>query len=330
LSLSENLPYRYQAHAPFLAEHVEVGATHRLWVERSGAPGGIPVVALHGGPGVPFEPRDGRLLDLDYYQLVQFDQRGCGRSAPHASVADNSIWHTVDDLERLRKRYGFERWIVTGHSYGTTIALAYAQAHPDRVSALVLRGLFLATKEEMDWIAHGWQATWPDAWTRAVAELGVEDPDDYYPRLAELLDDPDPEVRQRAAVAYSRYELNCCYAEPDADAIESLLDIDSCVANARIASHYAANHDFLEPGQLLGNIERIRHLPIYVVNGRFDVVTPPRSAWQLKTMLPELVLRIVPLTGHMSTEPGNIAAVTEIFDELKLVVHPAGSVSLQA
>lgn len=330
MKTAKDMPYRYPARTPFLEEHVAVGAPHCLWVERSGSPEGVPVVALHGGPGVPFEPRDSRLLDLDHYQLVQFDQRGCGRSTPHAAITDNSIWHTVDDLERLRTRYGFERWIVTGHSYGTTIALAYAQAHPDRCVALVLRGLFLATHEEMDWIAHGWQATWPDAWARAVAELGVEDAGDYYPRLAQLLDDPDPDVRCRAAVAYSRYELNCCYAEPDADEIESLLDVSSCLANARIASHYAANNDFLEPGQLLRHVDRIRHLPIYAVNGRFDIVTPPRSAWQLKSVLPELELRIVPLTGHMSTEPGNIAAVTDVFEELKRQISSTKQVSRPA
>jgi proline iminopeptidase len=308
--------YAFPHIEPLLAEHVAVGDGHSLWVEQSGARSGLPVVSLHGGPGVPFDAADRRLFDPGRFTLFQFDQRGVGRSIPHAETRANSVWHTVADLELLRTRYGIERWIVTGHSFGTTIALAYAQKYPDRCAALLLRGLYLSTNEEREWAATAWRMMWPDAWADTLARISPGAPEDYYDCIAAQLEHPDHEVRAKAADAYARFELNCCFADPTRYDLDAMLDPESNWANAVIAMHFGANDDFLEPDQILRDIHILRDIPAIVVNGRNDVVTPPAPAWRLKTLWPELDLRFAPLSGHMSIEPGNIMAVTQAADDL--------------
>lgn len=307
--------YKYRDCPPWLAEHVPVGDLHSLWVEHSGARDGIPVIALHGGPGVPSEAIDRRLFDPDRFHLIQFDQRGCGRSTPHAEIRENSLWHSVDDIETLRRRAGIERWIVTGHSYGATLALAYAQRHPERCLALVLRGLYLGTAEERDWIVRGWRMMRPDAWMRAIEGFTTEEAEDYYATVALRLDASDHGLRMRTAIAYSRYELECCYANPDPEVIAAQLDPDACYANAVIAAHHAAHDDFLDEGQLLANIERIAAIPAVAIAGLADIVTPPHAAWLLRRHWPSLELCYVGGAGHATTEPGNIRAVTDVMDK---------------
>jgi proline iminopeptidase len=304
------------------AGHIEVGDGHRLWVERSGAAAGIPVVALHGGPGVPLEPADRRLFDPSLFTLFQFDQRGVGRSTPHAETTANSLWHTVADLELLRKHYGIEQWIVTGHSFGTTIALAYAQKYPERCAGLLLRGLYLSTDEERAWAATGWRMMWPEAWAATVAQIAPNDPDAYYDCISAQLEDPDPTIRAKAADAYARFELSCCFADPTQDNLDTMLDPASNWANAVIATHYGRHDDFLEPDQLIRDIDRVRAIPAIVVNGRNDVVTPPGPAWRLKTLWPDLDVRFAALAGHLSIEPGNIVAVTQAANDLAKQVQP--------
>lgn len=308
--------YVFPPIAPVSAEHVEVGDGHMLWVERSGAAAGFPIIALHGGPGVPLEPADRRLFNPALFTLFQFDQRGVGRSTPHAQTKANSLWHTVADLEHLRIRYGIERWIVTGHSFGTTIALAYAQKYPDRCAGLLLRGLYLSTKEERDWAVIGWRMMWPEAWADAVAQISPGAPDAYYDAIGMQLVDPDPAIRAKAAKAFSKFELSCCFADPTQDNLDAMLHPTSNWANAVIAMHYGQHGHFLEPDQLIRDLYRIRSIPAIVVNGRNDVVTPPGPAWRMKTLWPELELRFATLAGHLSTEAGNIVAVTKAADDL--------------
>lgn len=308
--------YRYPDIDPDACGHLAVSPLHRLWFECSGVADGIAVVALHGGPGVALEPLDRRLFDPRAFRLTQFDQRGCGRSTPSGATADNSLWHSVEDMETLRRHIGVDRWIVTGHSYGATLALAYAERHPDRCFALVLRGLYLGTARERDWIVNGWRMMRPHAWAEATAGFTPAEARDYYGTVARRLADPDPAVRTRAAVAYARYELSCCYADPDPATIEAQLDPGACLVNATIAAHHAAHDDFLEEGALLAAIDRIGEVPVTVVAGAADVVTPPYAGWLLQQARPATDVRLVPLTGHASTEPGNVAAVTEVMDGL--------------
>lgn len=308
--------YRYADAVPDDFGHLAVGSPHRLWYERSGASGGIPVVALHGGPGIALEPLDRRLFDPAVFRLTQFDQRGCGRSTPRGETLQNSLWHSVEDIESLRAHSGVERWIVTGHSYGATLALAYAQAHPDRCLALVLRGLYLGTQCERDWIVRGWRMMRPDAWAEATAGFDADEKTDYYGAVARRLRNPDPAVAERAAIAYSRYELTCCYADPDPAVIAAQLDPVASMVNATIAAHHAAHDDFLTDDALLAGMNRLGDVPVIVVTGAADIVTPPYAAWLLRQRWPMAEVRIVARAGHMSTEPGNIDAVTKVMDDL--------------
>lgn len=308
--------YSHADAAPDECGHLVVEVPHRLWYERSGVEDGMPVVALHGGPGASLEPLDRRLFDPAVFRLTQFDQRGCGRSTPTGHTVDNSLWRSVEDIEALRRYFGVERWIVTGHSYGATLALAYGEEYPDRCLALVLRGLYLGTMRERAWIVDGWRMMRPDAWAEATAGFSAAEADDYYDTVARRLADPDPAVRERAAIAYARYELTCCYADPDPAVIEPLLDPGACLVNATIATLYAAHDDFLPDETLLRRLDRLGDTPVIVVAGGADIVTPPYAAWLLHRARPATEVRPVPHAGHMSTEPGNVAAVTAVMDAL--------------
>ncbi len=291
---------------PYARGVLKVDGLHAVYWECSGNPQGKPVVFLHGGPGGGTDPKQRRFFDPDKYRIVLFDQRGCGRSTPHASLVDNTTWHLVSDIEALRVHLGIERWQVFGGSWGSTLALAYAQAHPERVTELVLRGIFLFRKQELDWFYRfGASELFPDAWEDFLAPLPDAERVDpmmaYYRRLT----GDDLEVRQRAARAWSVWEARTSFLLPREEHVQRAAGDDFSLAFSRIECHYFVHRGFFErETQLLDGVDRVRAIPTVIVQGRSDVVCPARSAWDLHRRWPEAELRIVADAGHSAYEPG--------------------------
>ncbi len=298
------------------AGRLQVSALHEIYWEESGNPEGRPVVFLHGGPGGGSDPKYRRFFNPERYRIVQFDQRGCGQSTPHACLDENSTWDLVADIEALRTMLGIERWQVFGGSWGSTLALAYAQAHPDRVTELVLRGIFLLRKQEIDWFyQRGASAIFPDAWERYLEPIPEAERDDLLHAYHRRLTGADPEVRRRAAVAWSVWEGSTSRLLVDPDMVRRV-SLDSFAdAFARIECHYFVNHGFLRSdGQLLEDVPKIKHIPGVIVQGRYDVVCPMESAWALHRAWPEAELVVVPDAGHSALEPGITRALVDATD----------------
>lgn len=310
--------YRYPPIEPFRTGWLEPGDGHRVFYEESGRPDGLPVLELHGGPGAGTVPEYRRLFDPARYRIVAFDQRGCGRSLPSRETANNTTANLIADIERLRLRLGIERWVVTGWSWGTTLALAYAQAHTDRVLAMVLRAAWTATREEADWFESGMERFFPDTLDRLQTRLPGVAPEDTLSALFAIASDPaqSPQARESAARDYSRFELWACYLEATFDEIEAELDRGPQLPIAMISAHYWAHRWFLDEGQLWVDLPRIVHLPCTLVHGRYDVVTVPRTSHRLHKAWPGSELVIVPRSGHMSSEPEMALAISAVMDRL--------------
>jgi proline iminopeptidase len=297
---------------------LRVSDLHEIYWEESGNPNGKPVVFLHGGPGGGTDARMRRFFDPARYRIVLFDQRGCGRSRPHASLVDNTTWHLVEDIERLREHLAIERWQVFGGSWGSTLALAYAQAHPERVTELVLRGIFLVRPWEFRWFyetADGAGALFPDLYEEYLKPIPPAERGDlmraYYARLTS----PDATVRAEAARAWSIWEGATSYLRVNTQDLEKFDEGPFAEAFARIECHYFINGGFLRtPSQLLDDVPRIRHLPCTIVQGRYDVVCPMKSAWDLHRAWPEADLRIVVDAGHSAFEPGIVSELVAATD----------------
>jgi len=277
---------------------------HAMYWEVSGNPSGIPVVFLHGGPGAGSAPNHRRFFDPAAYRIVVYDQRGAGRSTPLGELRENTTPHLIADLERLRGHLGIERWLVFGGSWGSTLAIAYAEAYPERCLGLVLRGIFLARPSEIEWFMHGMHHVFPEAW-RAFAEfLPAAERTDLLGNYHRRLTDPDPAVHLPAAQAWDRYEGACSRLLPPADALPKFDSDATALAIARIEAHYFAHRAFLEPDQLLANLGAIRHLPCTIVQGRYDIVCPIATADTLARAWPEAEYVVVPDAGHSIREPG--------------------------
>jgi len=291
---------------PFNTGFLDVSPLHRLYFEECGNPKGKPVVFLHGGPGAGCNATVRRFFDPQRYRIVLFDQRGCGRSKPHASLEDNTTWHLVADIEQLRVHLRIECWQVFGGSWGSTLALAYAQTHPDRVTELVLRGIFLLRRSELEWFYQGGcDALYPDAWEGFLAAIPESEHGDLMSAYHRRLTDPDPGVRIAAAKAWSIWEGATSFLYQDPRHVAGVGQDDFALAFARIECHYFVNAGFLQrDAQLLHNVDRIRHIKAVIVQGRYDVVCPMRSAWDLHRAWPEAELHVVPDAGHSALEAG--------------------------
>ncbi len=296
----------YPAIEPYRSGYLQVSELHRVYFEESGNPAGKPAVFLHGGPGAGCSPKARQFFDPAHYRIVLFDQRGCGRSTPHAELADNTTWHLVADMERLREHLGIERWLVFGGSWGSTLALAYAQTHPTRVSELVLRGIFMLRRWELEWFYQaGCDALFPDAWEEYLAAIPPAERGDLISAYHRRLTSPDEATRLTAARAWSVWEGATSFLHPDPAHIASSGEDQFALAFARIECHYFVNAGFFEvDGQLLRDAHRLRGIPATIVQGRYDVVCPLRSAWDLHCAWPEADLRIVADAGHSAFEPG--------------------------
>lgn len=301
---------------PYSTWFLETDDGHRLYVEECGNPDGKPVIFLHGGPGGGTNPRQRRLFDPERYRIVLFDQRGCGKSTPHASVEGNTTWHLVSDIEAIRQRLGIDRWQVFGGSWGSTLALAYAETHPEHVSELILRGIFLLRPFELSWYyQEGASNIFPDVWTNYLAPIPESERDDLMRAYHRRLFGDDPAEQLEAARAWTNWEWSTSQLIP---VFEGGTD-EQYLAFARIENHYFVNGGFFErSNQLIEDAGRIAHIPTVIIHGRYDVICPVRNAWELHAALPDSELHIIPDAGHAMSEPGITDALIEATDRFAL------------
>ncbi|WP_449278086.1 prolyl aminopeptidase [Leucobacter sp. GX24907] len=313
----------YPENAPYETGLLPVGDGHEVYWETCGNPNGKPVVFLHGGPGGGCSTDHRRFFDPEKYRIVLFDQRGCGRSIPHASDPDadlstNTTWHLVADIEVLREHLGIEQWQVFGGSWGSTLALAYAQTHPERVTELVLRGIFTLRRSEVEafYQAGPAQQLFPDFWEQYLSVIPEDERDDLVGAYHRRLFDADPTVHVPAGVAWTVWENSTIRLVPDEAAIaQARADEKSAVAFARIENHYFSNGGWMEDGQLIRDAaEKLAGIPGVIVQGRYDVCTPPRTAWDLHLAWPEADFEMIADAGHAANEPGIVDALVRATD----------------
>lgn len=313
--------WMYPPVEPHFAGHLKVSGGHEIYYEVSGNPKGKPVVFVHGGPGGGTEPKHRQFFNPEKYRIVLFDQRGCGKSRPWASLEENTTWNLIDDMEAIRAKLGIDKWVVFGGSWGSTLSLAYAQKHPERVTALVLRGIFLLRKKEIHWFYQsGANAVFPDAWEPYMEAIPERERSDFLSAYHKRLTSPDREVQLAAARAWSTWEGATSKLFPD-DAVTQRFGADDfALAFARIECHYFHNKGFLEEdGQLLRDIGRIRHIPAVIVQGRYDMCCPMQSAWDLHRAWPEAEFFVIPDAGHAASEPGISRALVSATDRFAVL-----------
>jgi proline iminopeptidase len=303
---------------PFDTGRLQVSSVHELYYEQCGNPDGQPVVFLHGGPGAGLTTDYRRFFDPSAYRIILFDQRGAGQSTPHACLEDNTTWHLVSDIEQLRTELGIERWLVFGGSWGSTLALAYAETHPERVLGLILRGIFLCRQKEIRWFYQdsvGAGAIFPDVWEQYVGLIPEAERADMLHAYHRRLIGDDEAVRLAAARAWSIWEGSALKLLPDQQLVDEFSEPQTALALARIECHYFVNNCFFDTDNyLVENVGRIRHIPAVIVQGRYDIVCPMMSAWELHRAWPEAEFHCVPDAGHSVTEPGIASALVEATD----------------
>lgn len=302
---------------PFASGYLATGGPHEVFYEECGNPNGKPCVILHGGPGGAINPTMRRFFDPSKWRMALFDQRGCGKSRPNASLDDNTTWALIEDIERLRVKLGVEKWCVFGGSWGSTLALAYAITHPERVESLVLRGIFLLTERELRWFYQdGASMLFPDAWTRFCAPIPEAERGDMMGAYHKRLTHPDRAVQAEAAAAWSQWEGDTISIRGPEARPSKFNEIDFAIAFARIECHFFVNGGFFPvPNWILDNADKLKGIPGWIVQGRFDVVTPMESAWKLKAAWPDARMEIVWDAGHASTEPGIVDALVRATDQ---------------
>lgn len=311
--------YLYPPIDPFDQRMMDVGQGHRIYVEQCGNPDGIPVVVLHGGPGGGCSPAMRRYFDPSVYRVILFDQRGCGRSRPHASVTHNTTWHLVDDIEAIRTSLGIDAWCVFGGSWGATLSLIYAQTHPDRATHIILRGVFLMTEVELDWFYGGGAGKfWPETWARFANMIPENERGDMIAAYAKRLFSGDRPTEVKYAKAWSTWENALASMNSDGNGGEA--NGEFAHAFARLENHYFSNAGWLETdGQILANMDRIAHIPGVIVQGRYDMICPPQAAYSIAQVWPEAELKLVRNAGHTLSEPGITAELVAAMDRIAVL-----------
>ena len=312
-ALNRPSPDLYPRIEPHAQGHLDVSGGHRIYWEQSGNPTGVPVVFLHGGPGAGSNPSHRRFFDPDHYRIVVFDQRGAGRSTPFGETASNSTQDLIDDMEALRRQLDIDNWFVFGGSWGSTLALAYGIAHPDRCRGFALRGIFLGRRSEVDWFLYGMKLVFPEAWRRFSGYLPETERGDILAAYHRRLNDPDPDVHRPAAETWSQFESACStlhHGDGGGGSGRGALSL------ARLEAHYFVNDVFLAENHLLANIGRITHLPCVIVQGRYDMICPPRSAYELSQGWTAGKLHIVRAAGHALSEPGISAELVRVMKDV--------------
>jgi len=303
---------------PFRSGRLQVDNLHTLYWEESGNPHGVPVLFLHGGPGAGTAPSHRQFFDPTHYHIVLFDQRGSGKSTPLGEARQNSTQLLIEDIERLREMMGIEEWLIFGGSWGSTLALAYGQAHPQRCSGFILRGIFLGTQAEIDWFLEGMPLFFPGEHAQFVSQIPEVERGDLLGAYMKRLFSDDPVVSLRAAQAWSRYEANCLHLLPRPEVARMFSAACVALGVGRLGAHYFCNKMFLTEGQLINNMDRISHLPAVIIQGRYDVVCPPRTAWQLRQAWPKASFQVVDDAGHAASEPGIASALVTATERFKL------------
>ncbi len=314
--MTDPLRTPYPPIEPYASGMLDVGDGHSVYWERCGRRGGVPAVFLHGGPGGGCGPDHRRLFDPARYDVLLFDQRGCGRSTPHAALDANTTWHLVADIERLRALCGHEAWLVFGGSWGSTLALAYAQAHPARTTALILRGIFLLRQAELDWYYQD-GASWlfPDRWEAFIAPIPAAERGDLMTAFHRRLTGDDRAAQIAAARAWSEWEGGTITLLPDPTTAGGFAEDRFALAFARIENHFFVHRGWMAEGQLLRDAHRLADIPGTIVQGRYDIATPMRSAWDLHRAWPQAAFHLIPAAGHAFSEPGILDRLLRTADD---------------
>ncbi len=300
---------------PYARHELAVEAPHVLYIDESGSPDGLPVVFIHGGPGSGCDHLSRRFFDPTLYRIITFDQRGAGRSTPYASLENNTTWHLVEDMERIREHLGIDKWVLFGGSWGSTLSLAYAQTHPERVHALILRGIFLCRRQDLLWFYQdGASRLFPDYWQDYVAPIPPEERGDFMQAYYRRLTGSDEIAQMQAAKAWSCWEGRTATLRPNPEVVERFHE--KALSIARIECHFFVNDAFLEPDQLIRDMPKIAHLPGVIVHGRYDVVCPLDNAWALHQAWPNSELQIIRDAGHVAGEPGIADALVRAADDI--------------
>ncbi|MCK5903071.1 MAG: prolyl aminopeptidase [Cocleimonas sp.] len=299
--------------------YLPVDDLHNIYVEECGEATGVPIIFLHGGPGAGCESYHRQLFDPEKYRIILFDQRGCGRSKPHAELRQNTTQHLIQDMEKIRKYFGIDQWVVAGGSWGSTLALAYAEAYPDKVSGMILRGIYFSGKKEIDWFyQHGASQFYPDYWQDFIAPIPEEERDDLLSAYYRRLTGNNEIARMQAAKAWSLWEARTATLRPHKSLLDHFSNPHTALGLATLEAHYFMNRGFLEEDQLIQHADKLKDIPCYIIHGRYDMICPVAQAYALHQALPLSELFIVQEAGHAACETGITAALIEAS---KKIIH---------
>ena len=308
----------YPSYAPYAEEFLQVSPLHKISYAEFGNPEGMPVIVLHGGPGAGCSPSWSSFFDPSFYRVIMFDQRGAGRSIPSAEMEDNTSQKSVEDIEALRTHLGIDRWLVFGGSWGSTLAILYGETHPDRVLGFVLRGVFLGRPEGYKHLFYGMKNTFPEAWDEMVTVIPVEERDDLITAFYKRVIDPNPEIHLPAARAFVRYDTICGTLLPNLELVEKTVHDDQLVLSlGRTFIHYCANQFFFSQNQLIQHLDKIKHIPCVIVQGRYDIICPPKDAYELYQGMDDADLWLIANGGHFSSEPPIARGLRLALDKMK-------------
>lgn len=306
---------------PYSSGYLPVDDVHQIYWEQSGNPDGAAIVLFHGGPGAGTSPVLRQFFDPEFYRIILFDQRGCGKSSPHGSLEDNDTKHLIQDIEKLRTHLSIEQWHIFGGSWGSTLALTYASQYPERCKSLILRGIFLMRPSEIDWFIHGMQTVFPEAWEQFIAILNEDEQQDILTSYYRRLTSKDKDVAMEAAIDWATYESACAALIPNYQIITTDEQKMGALAISKIEAHYFVNEDFTGDNDLLGKIDSYRHVPTQIIQGRYDMICPIKNAYELHQLWPEADYVVVPDGGHSAMDPSIRSALVEATEKIKTSSH---------